>query len=124
MKLILRTLLLGVILYFLPADLPWWSIVVVGILMGIILPGPALNTFISGFLAGGLMWLFLSWQIDNATGSYLSEKIIELFPFSDATYLIILSGLIGGLLVGLATLSGSSFRQIFSKKKKKTGFYQ
>ncbi len=120
MKLIFRTLVLGLVIYLLPSFLPWWSIVPTAIIAGLLLPGPAINAFISGFLSGGTVWLFLAWQIDNTTQSFLSEKIVQLFPFSDATYLVILSGLLGGLLAGLGTLSGSSFRQIFIKKKQRS----
>lgn len=117
MKLILRTLLLGTIILFLPAMFPWWSILIVGLVLGFAIPGPLINTFISGFLSGGFTWLYLAWKIDRDSEAFFSEKMVQLFPFSDPNYLILLTGLIGGMVTGLGTLSGASFRQLFERKK-------
>lgn len=120
MKLIFRTLLLGFVIYFLPSFLPWWSIAVVAFVIGVGIPGPGANAFISGFLGGGIAWLLLAWQLDTAANAVLSEKIVGLFPFSDATYLIIIAGLIGAITTALSTLCGTSLRQIFAKKPQRS----
>jgi len=120
MKLIFRTLLLGVILFFLPSYFPWWSLVAISFVVGFLIPGPGINAFISGFLGGGISWLLLAWRIDSATSSYLSEKMVGFFPFSDATYLIILAGLIGAIASGTSTLTGNSLRQIFIRKPQRS----
>lgn len=122
MKLLLRIVIISILAYSLPYYLPWWSLAIVSALVGFMIPGSGLNAFISGFLGGGVVWLFLSWQSDAATASIMSEKIVQLFPFKDATYLIILSGIIGAIVAGLSCLTGASFRDLFIKKKKRS-FY-
>jgi len=117
MKLILRTLLIGLAIYLLPGTFPWWMVMIISLVAGFALPGPALNVFISGFLGGGATWLLMAWQIDRNTNSFLTEKMVQLFPFSDPFFLVILSGVVGGVIAALGSLSGASFRQIFSKKK-------
>ncbi|MBV6646558.1 MAG: hypothetical protein KI790_13970, partial [Cyclobacteriaceae bacterium] len=82
-----------------------------------------INAFITGFLGAGIVWLGLSFKLDLDSSAVLSEKIVMLFPFSDATYLIIASGVVGALCGGLGAITGNSFRQIFIKKKGR-GFYE
>ncbi len=90
---------------------------VLGFLVGFLIPGNGFLAFNAGFLGGGLVWLGLSFRLDVETNSILSEKIVQLFPFSDATLLLIVAGLIGALIGGFSILSGNSLRSIFLKKK-------
>lgn len=120
MKVILRILLIGTLAYFAPYILPWWSLALLAGLVGFLLPGHGLNSFISGLLAGGGAWLFLAWRIDQGTNSILSSKMVQLFPISDPIYLVIISGLIGGIVAAFGSLTGTSFRQIFIKKKSRS----
>ena len=118
MKFVARFILITVLGYFLPFYLPWWSLMVLAFAVGYFIPGNGFLVFNAGFLGGGLVWLGLSLKLDLASGSALSEKMVQLFPFEDATMLIIISGLIGALIGGFSAIAGSSFRGIFLKRKK------
>ena len=120
MKFILRLLIILILGYFAPFFPPWWPILVIGFATGVLLPGNGFNLFNAGFLGGGLVWLGLSFKIDLETEGILSEKIVQLFPFSDPTLLLIAAGLIGALCGGLSALSGNSFRKIFMKRPQKS----
>ena len=120
MKLLIRLLLIALMAYFLLNYLPWWSLAVMAALAGLLIPSSGLNSFISGFLGGGLVWIYLSWQIDKDTGSVLTDKMVQLFPIDDANFLILGTGLLGGLVAGFGALTGTSFRQIFMKKKQRS----
>ena len=117
MKLILRLLIIAILSYFLPYYLPWWSVALISFLAGLVIPGPGLNVFISGFLGVGLIWSYLAWQIDSSTGSILTEKVASLLTLDNSMYLLIATGLIGAIVGGLSCSTGNSFRQIFIKKK-------
>lgn len=122
MKLIARIIIITSISYLLSFYMPWWIIVVISFLTGFLLEGNGFNVFLSGFLSGGILWMSYAWILDYQTNSLLTTKVASLFELSDHVYLIILSGLIGGMGAGLGASTGSSFRNIFIKKKSKS-FY-
>lgn len=122
MKLIVRLLLITVLAYILPFYLPWWSIVIAAFLIGFLINGAGFSVFISGFLGGGLTWMIYAWYLDLQTKAILSDKVVELFPVDDNMFLIIAAGIIGALSGGFGALSGSSFRDLFERKKTKS-FY-
>lgn len=120
MKFLLRLLLIIAACYFIPFYTPWWIIFIVSGLVGYFIPGNGFVVFNAGFLGGGLVWLAFAFQLDVETQSIMSEKIVQLFPVSDPTYLIIVAGIIGALSAGFGALTGNSFKQIFLKKKQKS----
>lgn len=118
MKFIFRILLIATVTYFTSMYLPWWTIVVVSALVAYALHGSTISAFISGFLGGGIVWLLVSWMRDLETKSIISNKVVQLFPFEDPIFLIIASGIVGGLAAGFGAATGNSFRQLFIRKKK------
>lgn len=122
MKFIIRLILIAGLSYLLPFYFPWWILIVIGLSIGLILPGNGWNLFNAGFLGGGLVWLGYAIKLDYETQSIMTNKLLNLVGLSDPLLLLLGSGLIGGLSTGLGALTGSSFRQIFIKKKK-TSFY-
>ena len=120
MKLISRLLIIGVLSYFLPFYLPWWSVALVGFLAGFTLHGPVFNSFVSGFLGTGIVWVAMAWQIDRATSSFLTSQMAQLLTVESSLYVIIITGLLGALVGGLSCVTGNSFRQIFLKKKSRS----
>ena len=122
MKLILKILLIAALTYAGGFVLPWWIVILISFLICFLLDSSGISSFVSGFLGGGIVWLFYSWYIDAQTESIMSSKIIQLFPFGDRIILIILAGLIGAFSGGFGALSGNSFKLLF-KKKKAESFY-
>lgn len=122
MKLIFRIILITSLTYLLSLVMPWWILFAVTFLFGFLLHGNGINAFISGFLGVGLLWMIYAWYLDIKSNAILSDKLVSLFPFEDPNYLIIITGLIGGISGGFGCMTGNSFRQIFLKKKTKS-FY-
>lgn len=120
MKIFLRIILIALVAYFVPFVLPWWTVAFFAMIIGFLVSGHGLNAFISGFLGGGAVWLILAWKIDDETNSILSSRLIQLFPFNEVIYLIIGTGLVGGLISGFGMVTGTSFRQIFIKRKSRS----
>ncbi|MGF1638092.1 MAG: hypothetical protein ACFCUU_13525 [Cyclobacteriaceae bacterium] len=101
----------------------WWSIAVVAFVIDFIFRSNSPWTaFFSGFLAVSLLWFFYAWHIDNQTDAYLSSKITTMFQLRDPLWLIFLTAMMGGLLAGVSSLCGRSFRMLIKTKPK--GYYR
>lgn len=123
MKLLLRMILIGALTYFLCLILPWWVIVPIGVVSGAVAPSGAFNSFVSGFLGVGLVWMGYAWKLNVENDSSFSKIILEIIPLGDSLVLVIVIGLISGLSGGLATMTGALIRAT-KKKRNNTGYYQ
>jgi hypothetical protein len=123
MKLILRIVLIGALTYVFSPFSFWWMNMLGAFIVCFILPSSGIIAFIASFLGGGLVWLGQAWRLDVANSSRFSSMIVELFPVDDPFYLILASGIIGGITAGFAGVSGTFFRGLFIKKPIKTGYY-
>jgi hypothetical protein len=123
MKLFLRLILIAILTYFFSLVFPWWIIVIIGIAIGIIIPGGTLSTFISGFIGVGIIWMGQAWNLDAQNSSIFTQKMLEVLGLFDETILLIVfTGFIGGLVGGFATMTGSLFR-VPPKKLGGGGYY-
>jgi len=122
MKFIIRILAIGILSLGFSFFSPWWVLMIIAALVTFILPGNNFNAFLSGLLGAGLVWLVMAWKIDMDAASILSDKVVQLFPVSESSMLILLTGAIGGLAGALGAFTGNSFRQIFVKNVAKS-FY-
>ena len=123
MKLFLRLILIAVLTYLLSLVFPWWIIVIIGMAVGLLIPGGSLSTFISGFLGVGIIWMGHAWNLDAQNASQFTQQMLEVIGiFDDTIVLIAITGLIGGLVGGFATMTGSMFR-LPPKKQAGSGYY-
>ncbi|MFT6867862.1 MAG: ABC-type iron transport system FetAB permease component [Cyclobacteriaceae bacterium] len=122
MKLAIRLLLIGSLTYILSIHAPWWTLFVITFVVTFFIHGSGLNAFISGFLGVGIVWIAIAWYLDFKSEHVFSDKIVQLFPVDQSIYLVVISGLIGGICGGFGSLTGNSFKQLFIKKQKKS-FY-
>lgn len=103
MRFAIQIMLTAVVCFMFQKLFPWWSMAIGSFLVGFIFSNSGLKSFLAGFLAVGLLWLGLSLYTDMTTNSILTTKVSQLFPLN----LFLLTTLIGGLLGGLASLTGS-----------------
>ncbi|MFK7953443.1 MAG: hypothetical protein AB8B73_11400 [Ekhidna sp.] len=120
MKLLIRLIAIGVLTYFISPLSFWWIAMIISFAVCYVSPSSGLNAFVAGFLGVGLVWIGQSWRMDVANESNFSNVIVELFPINESFYLILVTGLVGGLAGGFSALSGTSFRQLFLKEKKRS----
>lgn len=118
MKFILKVILIAALGYFAELFLPWWSIAISGFIVGAVLPTTGFNSFLSGFLGIGLLWLIFSFALHNNTDGILTAKISLIFQLSQPAFILVICATIGGLAGGLGALSGSQFTRIFFEEKK------
>ena len=107
MKFVVQTLaiamLAGVLQYF----FPWWTMAIGAFIIGFLFASNGWRSFFAGLLGVGLLWLVVAIYLDQQTQSILTEKVARLFPTKNAPLLFLLTSLLGGLVGGFASLTGS-----------------
>jgi len=89
--------------------LPWWIIVVTAFAVGFIVKQTAWMSFVSGFCAVFVLWAGFAFVLSNGNNHLLAAKVAELLaPLTGGNVWVLhaLSGLVGGLVSGMAALSG------------------
>ncbi len=96
--------------------MPWWIIAVIPFVVELLIKGKSGYGFFSGFYGVALLWFTYSLALDMQTSSILSEKIATLFQLPAwSISMVILAGLLGGLVGGVSSLSGSYLRALLTK---------
>lgn len=120
MKLIVRLIIIGALTYFISPFTTWWAAMVIAFTVCYVSPSSGLNAFVAGFLGIGLVWMGHAWNIDVLNESAFSNTVAEIMQVSDPILLVFATGLVGGLAGGFASLTGTTFRQLFVKPKNKS----
>lgn len=107
----LLTLLIIVSAFILNLFLPWWSIAIPGLLLGYQFNLKALPSFGWGFLALFLLWGGQALYIHLANDAILSSRIAEMLQLGSPYLVVIITAVIGGLVSGLATMTGSLVKE-------------
>lgn len=96
--------------------LPWWTSLIVALAVEMAFWKGDGTSFFSGFYGISIPWILLSAYIDINNGSILSKQILALFHLPQySAVMIVLTGLIGGIVGGLGSLTGGWIRIAFSK---------
>ena len=92
--------------------LPWWMIAVVAFLVAAVIPQTPGKSFVSGFVALFLLWGVLAWFLSNNNNHVLAHKLsVVILQKNSAVLLVAVTALIGGLVAGFASLTGSYVRK-------------
>ena len=93
-------------------NLPWWSFVVTNMFISLLIIQKPIKSFMSGALGIGLLWLGLAFVIDNQNHHILSVKVANILPLKGSFQaLLAITSIVGFLLGGLASLTGSFMRK-------------
>lgn len=89
--------------------LPWWSFVVPACILGITLPFQRwrISSFTAGFMAGFIVWLGTTLFFNSYYTGKITDKIALLIGLPQIL-LIVVVGIIGGMVTGLAVYTGES----------------
>jgi hypothetical protein len=91
--------------------LPWWCMALTSLLVALLVHQQAGKAFLAGLLGVFILWAGLAWWIDMKNNGVLSVKIAKVLPLGGSSIaLILVTGLIGGLVAGMAAMSGSYLR--------------
>lgn len=97
--------------------LPWWGVTITGLILGFQLKPSSTKAFGIGFLALFLLWGAQAFYIHLANDGILSTRIAEMLNVGSPLLVILITGIIGGLVSGLAVLTGSLIKHSLSGKK-------
>ena len=116
MNLALRIILVAVLGSVAQMYLPWWSAVVIALAVEAIAGKANSTAFFSGFYGIAIPWMILSGYIDFHNQSILSVQILEMFKLPPYGFvMVVVTGLLGGLIGGFASVVGSWIRQAITK---------
>lgn len=122
MKFILKMILIAALAALLQTYFPWWSMAIAAFIISCVIYTKGLNSFLAGFISISLLWTIKAYYIDIANEQILSTKIASLFTVTPLLLLII-TGVIGGLVAGFSSMSGSTFIGMFKTTKKSRNKY-
>ena len=112
---LVTSLVLGL---FAQGYLPWWYFAVIAFIVGLWRAKKGWIAFLTGFLAIFILWLGMSAYLDALSSSRLTTKLAAIFSLGSSYYLYIITLLIGGLVGGLASLSGFWLKRAFNPPRK------
>lgn len=107
----LLTFLILIAAFVLNLFLPWWSIAIPGVILGYFFNEKALMSFVWGFLALFLLWGGQALYIHIANEGILSSRIAEMLSIGSPLLVVLITGILGGLVSGLATMTGSLVKE-------------
>ncbi len=93
---------------------PWWTMAIVCFLIGGLAGMNGVSSFFTGFLAVALLWGGFALFLDMSNDSMLSGKMAQLLGEGmTSTALLLISAALGGLVGGMACMTGSLGRWMF-----------
>ncbi len=111
MKFVISILLTAALGFAICLYLPWWSFAVTSAIVALAVHQKAWKAFVAGFTGMFLLWGFLAFFIDVNNNHILLQKISGLLGLG-ASVIIIVTAFIGGIISGVAALTGSYARKL------------
>ena len=114
MKFIVSAISSALLSYAFGLFLPWWSIMIVGLLVGFFIPQKRIFSFLSVFLGVALFWSLFALFISSSNEHILAKRVALLVIKKDDPYLLVLiTGIIGGISSGISAVTGRSLALLF-----------
>ena len=114
LSIVLRIVGICVLTALAQSYLPWWSCAIVAFAVEFFLSKGQRFGFFTGFYGVAIAWMVMAFYIDRTTDSVLTYRILELFSLPRvATVLVIVTGFVGGMVGGMASLAGNWTKAAF-----------
>lgn len=96
--------------------LHWWIIAVIAFLAAFFINKKPGISFLSGFAAVFVAWAILALLKSIPNDNILAERVAKLFQLPNWMLLLLVTAFIGGLVGGMAALSGALVKKAFKIK--------
>lgn len=117
MKFVITLFLTALFAYALGLYAEWWSIAIAAFIVAVCIPQRPWLAFLSGFAGIALLWGTYSIFLNQRNSGLLASKIAYVLPLGGTVPLLIfITAFIGGIVGGLAALSGSYLRKTPASK--------
>jgi len=110
MRFIAAILLTVILNFILSLFLPWWIIAAGAGAIAFVLPQMPWKSSLAGFLGGFLHWSGYALFIDIKNNHILATRIAGLFSVGQPIAVVLITGVLAGLVTGLAALSVALLR--------------
>ena len=98
---------------------PWWVVALIPFLVNAWRPSGAVFAFVVSFAAIATLWFSYGLYLHiNSEGS-MSNRIAEIFSLPSGILLLVVTTIVGGLVGGVAGLSGYFVQQLFELQRSK-----
>ena len=96
--------------------LPWWVVAIAAFLAAFFVGKTSGKSFWSGFIAVFIGWTVLALFKSIPNDHILADRVVQLFPIPRHwIWLLLITALIGGLVGGMAALSGILLRRAIKR---------
>lgn len=106
MKLLTHIVVVLLLSWLLQTFLPWWTMAVGAFATGLFFRHGGFKSFVAGLIGVGLLWFAMAYYLDSSTNSILSSKVANIFPTKTVGLLMLVTAFIGGIVGGLASMTG------------------
>ncbi len=113
-KFIIGVIAVAIIALIGQSYLPWWIIAPTSFLIGALLGLNGRQSFGYGFLGIALLWGVYAGWLNNENESILATKMGALFGGLSPLHLVLITALLGGIVGGVAAMTGSLGRNLFA----------
>jgi len=94
--------------------LPWWMVAIAAFLPALLIGKTSGPSFWSGFGAVFIAWSVFALLKSIPNDNILAGRVVQLFPLPhNWVWVLLVTGLVGGLIGGMGALSGILVRKAF-----------
>ena len=117
MKILAASIAIAILSFLSAIYIPvWWFFALIALFICFLIPQKATRSFFSGFLGLFILWLAICIWIDQRNESILSIKVASIVGVGTSKWVLILAtSIIGGIIGGLAGISGTYLRLFIRK---------
>ncbi|HVW98800.1 MAG TPA: hypothetical protein VHA56_22725 [Mucilaginibacter sp.] len=95
--------------------LPWWVVAIAAFLPAFFIGKTPGKSFLAGFSAIFIVWTVLALFKSIPNDNILAARVATLFQLPNWVLLLLITALIGGLVGGMAAMSGVLLKRAFDK---------